>query len=60
MRMFQYIKPEEIPMGNTAEKVAEMFKVSVDDMVTFAAQSNLNAAMRKQGMKENSKMRLFL
>jgi len=44
MRMFQYIKPEEIPMGNTAEKVAEMYKISKDDMVNFAAQSNLNAA----------------
>ncbi|MBW1846461.1 MAG: thiolase family protein, partial [Deltaproteobacteria bacterium] len=54
MRMFQYIKPEEIPMGNTAEKVAEMFKVSVDDMVTFAAQSNLNAAKaRNEGKFKN-------
>ena len=44
MRMFQYVKPEELPMGNTAEKVAEMYKISVDDMVNFAANSNLSAA----------------
>jgi acetyl-CoA acyltransferase len=54
MRMFQYIKPEELPMGNTAEKVAEMYKISVDDMVNFAAQSNLNAAKaRNEGKFKN-------
>lgn len=54
MRMFQYIKPEELPMGNTAEKVAEVYKVSKDDMVNFAAQSNINAAKaRNEGKFKN-------
>jgi len=54
MRMFQYVKPEELPMGMTAEKVAEMYKISVDDMVNFAAHSNLNAAKaRNEGKFKN-------
>jgi acetyl-CoA acetyltransferase family protein len=54
MRMFQYIKPEELPMGNTAEKVAEIYKTSKDDMVNFAAHSNLNAAKaRDEGKFKN-------
>jgi len=53
-RMFQYIKMEELPMGNTAEKVAEMYNTSVEDMVNFAVHSNLNAAKaRNEGKFKN-------
>lgn len=53
-RMFQYIKMEELPMGNTAEKVAEIYKTSVEDMVNFAVHSNLNAAKaRNEGKFKN-------
>lgn len=43
-RLMNFYKPEELPMGATAEKVAEMYKISVDDMVNFAVHSHKNAA----------------
>ncbi|MFH2133392.1 MAG: thiolase family protein, partial [bacterium] len=53
-RLWEYLKPAEIPMGNTAEKVAEMYKVSKADMVKFAANSNrLAAKARDEGKFKN-------
>ncbi|MBU2649091.1 thiolase family protein [bacterium] len=53
-RLWEYLKPAEIPMGNTAEKVAEMYKVSKEDMVKFAANSNrLAAKARDEGKFKN-------
>jgi acetyl-CoA acyltransferase len=43
-RLWEYINPMEIPMGNTAEKVAEQYGISKEDMVRFAANSNRCAA----------------
>jgi acetyl-CoA acyltransferase len=43
-RLMNFYKPEELPMGATAEKVAELYKISVDDMVNFAVHSHKNAA----------------
>jgi acetyl-CoA acyltransferase len=43
-RLMNFYKPEELPMGATAEKVAAQYKVSVDDMVNFAVHSHKNAA----------------
>ncbi len=43
-RLMNFYKPEELPMGATAEKVAEQYKISVDDMVNFAVHSHKNAA----------------
>jgi acetyl-CoA acyltransferase len=51
MRVWQYHKPEEFPMGSTAEKVAELYNTSVDDMVNFAAESNLAAARARNAGK---------
>lgn len=41
----------EIPMGNTAEKVAETYDVSKDDMNNFAAWSHKNAAAARDAGK---------
>lgn len=43
-RLMNFYKPEELPMGATAEKVAEQYKISADDMVNFAVHSHKNAA----------------
>ncbi|MCP4752573.1 MAG: thiolase family protein [Proteobacteria bacterium] len=43
-RLWEVINPMEVPMGNTAEKVAEQYSVSKKDMVNFAANSNRCAA----------------
>jgi acetyl-CoA acyltransferase len=49
-RLWEYLNPAELPMGNTAEKVAEQYNVSKEDMVKFAANSNrLAAAARDAG-----------
>ncbi len=43
-RLVNFYKFEELPMGATAEKVAEQYKISADDMVNFAVHSHKNAA----------------
>lgn len=54
MKIFQRYNPAEIPMGNTAEKVAEQWNISKKDMVAFAAASNRNAAKaRDEGKFKN-------
>ncbi len=50
-RLFNYLKPDEMPMGATAEKVAEIYNVSVDDMVNFALHSHKNAAAARDAGK---------
>ncbi len=53
-RLWEILNPLELPMGNTAEKVAEMYKVSKEDMVKFAANSNrLAAKARDEGKFKN-------
>jgi acetyl-CoA acyltransferase len=53
-RLFNYLKPDEMPMGATAEKVAAIYNVSVDDMVNFAIHSHKNAAAaRDEGKFKN-------
>ena len=42
-RFLERYPPEEIPMGPTAEKVAELYKVSRPDMETMAYWSNIKA-----------------
>ncbi|HMK66566.1 MAG TPA: thiolase family protein [Thermodesulfobacteriota bacterium] len=46
-RLFQRYNPFEIPMGATAEKVAEVYDISKDDMVKFAIFSNEGAKMAR-------------
>jgi len=48
MRVFQYVKPEELPMGATAEKVAEMYKLTAEEMVDFSIFSNAQASKAKK------------
>ncbi len=43
-RLWERYNPMEIPMGNTAEKAAELYNISKEDMVKFAANSNRCAA----------------
>ena len=50
-RLMNFYKPEELPMGATAEKVAEQYKISVDDMVNFAVHSHKNAAKARDAGK---------
>ena len=50
-RLMNFYKPEELPMGATAEKVAEQYKISVDDMVNFAVHSHKNAANARDAGK---------
>ena len=50
-RLFQYIKPQEIPMGATAEKVAEMYNISREDMDNFAIYSHQNACKARDAGK---------
>ena len=42
-RFLERYPPEEVPMGPTAEKVAELYKVSRPDMETMAYWSNIKA-----------------
>lgn len=45
---------QDIPMGNTAEKVAELYKVSKEDQADFAIYSNAQAAKaRNEGKFKN-------
>ncbi len=46
-RLFQRYNPMEIPMGATAEKVADLYNVSVDDMIKFAIFSHEGAKMAR-------------
>jgi acetyl-CoA acyltransferase len=39
-RLFQIYNPVDLPMGSTAEKVADTYGISVDDMNTFAIYSH--------------------
>ena len=55
-RIFQYFNLDEILMGNTAEKVAEMYKISKEDMVKFAANSNRLAAKARDEGKFKSEI----
>ncbi len=50
-RLWEHLNPAEIPMGNTAEKVAEMYNISKEDMVKFAANSNRLAAKARDAGK---------
>ena len=43
-RLLERYNLMELPMGNTAEKVAEQYDISKDDMNNFAAHSHKNAA----------------
>ncbi|MCP4755728.1 MAG: thiolase family protein [Proteobacteria bacterium] len=53
-RLWEVLNPMEIPMGNTAEKVAEQYNVNKEDMVKFAANSNrLAAKARDDGKFKN-------
>jgi acetyl-CoA acyltransferase len=50
-RLFSIYNLGEIPMGATAEKVAEKYDVSMDDMNNFAIHSNKNAAAARDAGK---------
>lgn len=53
-RMLRRFPFKDIQMGMTAEKVAELYHISVDDMVQFAANSNLCASRaRARGVFTN-------
>jgi acetyl-CoA acyltransferase len=52
--IFERYSPFEIPMGNTAEKVAEQYDISMEDMNNFAIHSHQNAkAARDEGKFKN-------
>jgi acetyl-CoA acyltransferase len=46
-RLFNRYNLMEIPMGATAEKVAEIYNISVDDMIKFAIFSHAGAKMAR-------------
>jgi acetyl-CoA acyltransferase len=46
-RLFKRYNPLEIPMGATAEKVADVYNISVDDMINFAIFSLQGAKMAR-------------
>jgi acetyl-CoA acyltransferase len=46
-RLFKRYNPMEIPMGATAEKVADLYNLSVDDMIQFAIFSLQGAKMAR-------------
>ena len=46
-RLFQRYNPAEFPMGATAEKVADLYNLSVDDMIKFAIFSLQGAKMAR-------------
>jgi len=50
-RLLERYNLMELPMGNTAEKVAEQYNVSKDDMNNFAANSHKNAAAARDNGK---------
>jgi len=50
-RLLERYNLMELPMGNTAEKVAEQYNISKDDMNNFAAYSHKNAAAARDNGK---------
>ena len=53
-RIWERYNPVDIPMGATAEKVAEMFNITMDEMNEFAIFSNQSAAKaRDEGKFKN-------
>ncbi|MGA3086521.1 MAG: thiolase family protein [Thermodesulfobacteriota bacterium] len=46
-RLYNRYNPAELPMGNTAEKVADLYNLSVDDMINFAIFSLQGAKMAR-------------
>lgn len=53
-RFFQRYNLAEIPMGATAEKVADIYNISVDDMIAFAIDSHKKATLaHEQGKYKN-------
>lgn len=46
-RLMKRYNPGDLAMGMTAEKVAEMYDISIDDMVAFACWSNDGAKMAR-------------
>ncbi len=50
-RVLQRYNPEELPMGPTAEKVAELWKVSSEDMLQMAYYSHKRAAAARDAGK---------
>jgi acetyl-CoA acyltransferase len=50
-RLLNHYDMAELPMGNTAEKVAEQFDISKDDMDNFAVYSHKNASKARDAGK---------
>ena len=50
-RLLKRYDMNDIPMGSTAEKVAEVYNISKDDMNNFAVHSNKNAVSARDGGK---------
>ncbi|MFO7965264.1 MAG: thiolase family protein [Desulfobacterales bacterium] len=50
-RLLNRYDMNDLPMGSTAEKVAEQFDISIDDMNNFAIHSNRNAAAAREAGK---------
>jgi acetyl-CoA acyltransferase len=50
-RLLKHYDMNELPMGNTAEKVAELYDISMDDMNNFAIHSHKNAANAREAGK---------
>lgn len=55
-RLTQRYNPAEIPMGATAEKVAEMWQVPKEDMIQVAYHSNKKAAAARDAGKFNNEI----
>lgn len=51
MRLYERYNPMELPMGPTAEKVAEKWNVSAEDMIEVAYYSHKNAAAARDAGK---------
>jgi acetyl-CoA acyltransferase len=50
-RLLKYYDMNELPMGSTAEKVAEQFGISKEDMTNFAVYSHKNAVIARNAGK---------
>ncbi|MBI4766437.1 MAG: thiolase family protein [Deltaproteobacteria bacterium] len=55
-RLFKRYNPLEIPMGATAEKVADVYNISVDDMIKFAIFSHEGAKMARDTGRFNNEI----
>ncbi|NLA05362.1 MAG: thiolase family protein, partial [Firmicutes bacterium] len=51
MRLYERYNPMELPMGPTAEKVAEQWKVPSEDMIEMAYHSHMRAAEARDAGK---------